>query len=137
MDKSTREQLVATKFRLHRLTEEARGTERERVQAESKAQEDAEYLRRHNKTVRQVLNQAAKIGSKSVDDKEEEEESEEQSRNEDLEGEEVRETRLRQKSHGGGRKSSIGAQKARHRAGDEDEPVADGPSQGESCGLSS
>lgn len=68
MNNSTREQIFATKERLHQLTQTAENdeqrlqarTRREREHAEEKAREDARYLRQHNKTVTRVLSQAAK-----------------------------------------------------------------------------
>ena len=40
---------------------------REKITVEAKAREDAEYLKRHNKTVKQVLSQAAKHNRRAED----------------------------------------------------------------------
>lgn len=66
MNSNTREKIFATKEKLHQLTQLARDEEgekeeeRERARAEQKARDNAEYLRRHNKTVTKVLSQVAK-----------------------------------------------------------------------------
>lgn len=54
---------------------------------EEKAREDAEYLRRHNKTVKQVLSQVAKAsgGGDEGDGQDDEEESSEESSSDELE----------------------------------------------------
>lgn len=96
MNSSTRDQIFAAKERLHKLTEKAReeeerraaqsNVEKEKARLTARAQEEAAHLRKHNKTVKQVLSQAAKLsreggandteGADDSDSDEEEEESE-------------------------------------------------------------
>lgn len=103
MNSSTRSQIFAAKERLHQLTEETRKDmgksagqtqamakgvhqkektrlEKEKARQEARAEEEANYLKEHNKTVKQVLSQAAKLlreemgdGSSNQEESEEEE----------------------------------------------------------------
>lgn len=78
MNSTTLDQLFAAKERLHQLTEKAREegrlreaqaqtggrqveSNRQEEEKRAKAREEESYLRKHNKTVKQVLSQAAKL----------------------------------------------------------------------------
>lgn len=59
---------------VHRQKKAEEEAKREKVRAEMKAREDAEYLKRHNRTVKKVLSQAARNATREDDDEPDESE---------------------------------------------------------------
>lgn len=121
MNKSSRNQIIAAKEKLHQVAEEAReaedrntaqtrweaAQEEERARVEARQKEEADYLKRHNKTVKQVLSQVAKTNSKNdIDDQDESEETEEES--EDIDSESQSERRVQDKQVGTSSTTQIG-----------------------------
>lgn len=138
MNSASREQLLATKERLHKLTQENRQEERsefgrgqkddrsqqrqhtnkvkllaeqEKAQAEKRAREDARYLRRHNRTVSKVLSQVAKAdgrGELNNEDGSEDDGEEDDGEESDSEDDQERHQKYKQRSSTEGGKEGLG-----------------------------
>lgn len=100
MNTTTREQIFAAKEKLHQLTEKAREEEKEKASQTQKekrqgvgsareaekiarSREEENYLKKHNKTVKQVLSQAARLARGEEEEASPEEEGSESDEDEE------------------------------------------------------
>lgn len=69
METSHEEERAQEKAKIiHQQNKEKVRAEREKARQEARAREEEEYTKKHNKTVKQVLSQAAKLARKDAED---------------------------------------------------------------------